>query len=145
MTETTATAAGPSDVADVVFPPGRYGRRREPRRHRRWVPATLTALVVVAGVAAAVRMGDTLGVEYDSRVQSFELGDDAVTITFEVYRPAGEDVVCRLRSRDFAGAEVGVAEVHLPASSETRTVTTYTLPVAGVPNTAEVQRCWRAD
>ena len=57
----------------VTFPPGRYGRRREPRRSRRWVSALLLALVVLAGTLIAVslylRYGD--GRAYDVTVTRF--------------------------------------------------------------------------
>ena len=47
---------GTSPVA--VFPPGRYGRRRDPAhlRRRRWLTFALATLVAAAGLAIAVKL-----------------------------------------------------------------------------------------
>ncbi|MFC4336089.1 DUF4307 domain-containing protein [Salininema proteolyticum] len=127
------------------YPPGRYGRRREGRRPRRWIAGTLTLLVVAAGVAVALRMESVYGSEYDSKLMAYKIGDGYVEVTFAVTKPEGEGATCRVRSRNFEGAEIGHADVVVPAG-EARTVEyTYRLPVTGEPNTGEVQRCWPTD
>ncbi|WP_199034617.1 DUF4307 domain-containing protein [Glycomyces salinus] len=147
MSETLTTGGRAPAGADVSFPEGRYGRRRERRRRRPALAAGLTALVVVGGIGAAVMLQDNYGqgdystnlLAYDDSVQGH------VEITFEVYKPAGEGAVCRVRSRDLAGAEVGAAEVVIAPGEATRVVTSYPLAVTGEPNSGEVQRCWAAD
>lgn len=147
MTETTTRDERVSATDDVVFPAGRYGRRRERRRRRPAVAAALTLAVVVAGVGVSLSLHEQYGHgEYTTNLLAF---DDSVPgqvdITFEVYKPADEGAVCRVRSRDINGAEIAAAEVQIPADETTRVVTTYTLVVTGDPNTGEVQRCWQAD
>ncbi|THV32209.1 DUF4307 domain-containing protein [Glycomyces paridis] len=151
MTETQTTdgraPSAPSGVADVSFPAGRYGRRRSPSRHRPALTALLTVGVVAAGLVAAWRLTEVYGQdEVSERLLAF---DDSVAgqvaITFEVYKPAGEGAVCAVRSRDLAGAEIGYAEVAVPADEATHVEMTYALAVEGEPNTGEVLRCWQAD
>ena len=136
-----------SDMADMTFPDGRYGRRRTPKRRRPAVTAVLTVGVVLMGIVAAWRLSELYGQnEISERLLAY---DDSVTgqvdITFEVYKPAGEGATCAVRSRDLAGAEIGYAEVAIPADESTHVETTYTLAVEGEPNTGEILRCWQAD
>lgn len=151
MTETQTTDGRVPTVlhsaADVSFPAGRYGRRREPARRRPAVTAAFTAGVIAAGAVAAWLLTESYGQdEVSERLLAF---DDSVPgqveITFEVYKPAGEGATCAVRSRDLAGAEIGYAEVEVPADASTRVEMTYVLPVEGDVNTGEVLRCWQAD
>lgn len=146
-TEGRVQAVSSKDPADVTFPDGRYGHRREPRRRRPAVTALLTIGVVLAGLVAAWRLSELYGQnEVSERLLGF---DDSVTgqvtVEFEVYKPAGEGATCAVRSRDLAGAEIGYAEVDIPADDATRVVMSYPLAVEGVPNTGEVLRCWQTD
>ncbi|MCH7232546.1 DUF4307 domain-containing protein [Glycomyces sp. L485] len=147
MSETLTLDGRVPDPGEVAFPHGRYGRRRKPRRSRPLVAAALTLAVVIVGGAASWRLHEQYGHgDYTTNLLAF---DDSVPgqvdITFEVYKPEGEGAVCRVRSRDMSGAEIGAAEVPIPADSSTRVVETHTLPVTGEPNTGEVQRCRKAD
>ncbi|MEU5874439.1 DUF4307 domain-containing protein [Glycomyces sp. NPDC047369] len=147
MTETQTTDGRVPQTAPVSFPDGRYGRRREPAKRRPAVTAAFTAGVVVAGIAAAWLLMESYGQdEVSERLLAY---DDSVAgqvaVTFEVYKPAGEGAVCAVRSRDLAGAEIGYAEVEVPADDSTRVEMTYVLPVEGDVNTGEVLRCWQAD
>jgi hypothetical protein len=147
MTEMQTTDGRVPETGDVTFPEGRYGRRREPRRRRPAVTAILTIGVVAAGLVAAWRLSDLYGqTEVSERLLGF---DDSVpgqvTVEFEVYKPAGEGATCAVRSRDLAGAEIGYAEVEIPADDATHVEMAYPLAVEGVPNTGEVLRCWQTD
>ncbi|GAB3219138.1 hypothetical protein GCM10027447_01260 [Glycomyces halotolerans] len=144
----TLTTGGPAPASgDVAFPPGRYGRRRQPRKRRPAVTAALTLAVVAGGVAASLQLADQYGHgEYSSNLLGYDTSvPGQVSITFEVFKPAGEGAICRVRSRDMSGAEIGFAEVRIPSDDSTRVETTYALAVTGDPNTGEVQRCWTAD
>ncbi|WP_100449065.1 DUF4307 domain-containing protein [Glycomyces xiaoerkulensis] len=146
MNETLTTDGSAPETGAVAYPPGRYGRRREPRRRRPAVVAALTVAVVAAGLVAALRLGDLYGGDYSPRLLAYDTSvPGQVTISFEVYKPAGEGAVCLVRSRDFSGAEIGSAEVPIPADERTRVETAYTLAVTGDPNTGEVPRCRQAD
>jgi hypothetical protein len=134
VTDTHAAPATP------VFPPGRYGRRRAPRRAR---PGA-TIIVGIAGALVGLLLAIVLYQRYGSsdyrpRVVHFELAADHATLRFEVHKPNGGPAVCHVRARDRAGAEVGAADVPVPAG-ETVTVN-YTLKTSGPPVTAEVPIC----
>ncbi|HEU5107799.1 MAG TPA: DUF4307 domain-containing protein [Micromonosporaceae bacterium] len=123
-----------------MFPPGRYGRRRSPRRRR--PAATVFALVAVLVVALAAsvamyrRFGDPA---YEPQVVSYtEVTDDQMVIRFRVRLPAGEGAVCAVRARARDGAEVGRAEVPVPPG---RTEVTYRLATSRRAFVGEVPRC----
>lgn len=147
MSETKTTDRGVPEPDDVSFPAGRYGRRRERRRRRPITTAVLTLAVIVAGLGVAWSLQDQYGHgKYTPRLLAFDDAEPGrVEITFEVYKPAGEGAICRVRSRNVDGAEIGFAEVRIPADESTHVKATYTLAVTGEPNTGEVQRCWQAD
>jgi|GEM_PF-39620 len=136
------------------FPPGRYGRRRAgavvgpgfrtTRRVSKWLTGLAALVVVVAGVAIAYKLYDQYGDrEYHGQVLAFDTAEDSVSITFEVYKPAGESAVCRVRARSADGAQVGMAEVMITAT-EPRLTVEYTLMTTDKPVTGELQRCYAA-
>lgn len=136
------------------FPPGRYGRRRAgavvgpgnnaTRRVSKWLTGLAALVVVVAGVAIAYKLYDQYGDrEYHGQVLAFETAENSVSITFEVYKPAGESAVCRVRARSADGAQVGMAEVLITAT-ESRLTVEYVLATTDKPVTGELQRCYAA-
>ena len=135
MSETSATAP--------VFPPGRYGRRRDGRR-RLGVPILFGVLVLVASVVFAVRLYDRYGdPDYQARIIGWtEVSATGMTIDFTVRVPAGGSAECVLRARSYDGAEVGrrTVTVTAPAGGGTvearERVTTTALPSHG-----DVVRC----
>jgi len=138
VSETRATAP--------VFPPGRYGRRRDGRR--RWlVPALLAVLVGFAAVFLVVRLYGQYGdPDYDAQIVGWsDVTDKQMTIRFTVRVPAGASATCGLLARDYAAAEVGRRTVTVTAKDSATTieasevVTTTARAVAG-----EVVRCTAA-
>ncbi len=135
MTETRTTAP--------VFPPGRYGRRRE-RRRRPWVAAVLAGVVLVAGALMAYRLYRQYGdPTYQAEVIRYtDIADTQVVIDFQVTVPAGGSAVCAVRARAYDGAEVGRGEVAVRAEpGQTRAVASHTLPTRARPFIGEVVRC----
>ena len=130
----------------MQFPPGRYGRRRDPQR-RRWAPVVIGIVVLLGGLAVSVKLYRQYGAEpYQVRVVSVsEFTDASVTMVFEVHAPAGSDALCVIRARNRAGAEVGRAEVTVrgpaPAGADGWIPTTYTLVTSGRGFVAEVPGC----
>src|SRR5256885_3724129 len=76
--------------AAPVFPPGRYGRRREPRRARRWLPVALLTLVLVGALVLAERLYRQYGdPTYDPRIsadrKSTRLNSSHLVISYAVF------------------------------------------------------------
>ena len=132
VTETHATAK---------YPPGRYGRRREPQPRRRWLVALVAAVVAVAGLAIAWRLFQQYGPqEYEPQVQRFyNIADDGISVDFVVRKDADKEATCRVRARSASGEEVGQADVDVPKGTDT--LVTYRLATSGRPVTVEVPAC----
>lgn len=140
MTETHATAG----TGAPVFPPGRYGRRREPRRRRPWLVALLLVVVVAVGAALSVRLYRQYGdPAYDAQVLRYtDVTDSQVLVEFRVTVPDGGSAICVVRARSRDGAEVGKAEVRVDAPpGVTHPVTRYLLATSARPINGEVVRC----
>jgi hypothetical protein len=102
-----------------VFPPGRYGRRRDPRRaRRRWLPVAALALLVLGALALGTRLYGRYGnPPYQASVTGIEqITDSSVTVTFTVRKHDGGPAVCRVQAKDRSGAEIGYAEVDVTGS-----------------------------
>ena len=113
VTETPATTR----LARPIFPPGRYGRRREPRRTPRWVIAVmavaLAGLTGLAGVTLFKAYGER---DYSASVTAFaEITDTQVVVTFMVRLPAEGTAKCVVRARDETGVEAGREEIIVKA------------------------------
>jgi hypothetical protein len=141
VTETSATPGGAP-----VFPPGRYGRRRDARStRRRLVPYALVGLGALVGLLLAVRLYQQYGnPAYRAEVIAVqEYADDHVTMRLRVYKPAGTPAVCRVRARSRTGLEVGAEDVPVPAGGRGRrsAEVTFRLPTSERPVAAEVVGC----
>ncbi|MEV2240014.1 DUF4307 domain-containing protein [Micromonospora sp. NPDC049891] len=140
MTETHATL-GPNAP---VFPPGRYGHRRAPRRRRPVLAALLVVIVVALLTVVSVRLYRQYGdPAYDAQVISYgDITDTQVVVDFRVNLPDGGSAVCVLRARDHAGAEVAREEVPVTAAAGQRHVTVrHRLATEARPFIGEVVRC----
>ena len=131
MTETHATpSAGP------VFPPGRYGRRREPTPpRRRWM------IAIVAALGISIKLFQQYGQpEYAPEVRRyFDVTDSGVSVEFEVHKPADKVGTCVVRARSKSGDEVGVASVDAPLGDPV--VITYRLSTSARAFAIDVPRC----
>jgi len=113
VAETTGQRSGP------VFPPGRYGRRRDPRRQARRLPVALAVAGALLGLLVAgvlfVRHGNP---PYRPTVVGYELTDDHATVRLKVHKPAGRASVCHVRALRRDGVELGSADVALPDGTD---------------------------
>lgn len=135
MSETRATAP--------VFPPGRYGRRRDGRR-RVLLPAVLAVLVGVTAVFLVIRLYGRYGdPDYDAQIVGWsDVTDKQLTIRFTVRVPAGGSATCGLRARDYAAAEVGRRTVTVTAKdSATRIDASEVVATTARASVGEVVRC----
>ncbi|MGA8978763.1 MAG: DUF4307 domain-containing protein [Pedococcus sp.] len=91
--------------------------RPEPGTGRWWVIGTLGCTI---GVALAVWLGLANSVGRITFIDTgYEVVDQrSVRVEFDVHRPAGEAVTCRLQALDATFGVVGVLDVQIPASQE---------------------------
>ncbi|MBG0563166.1 DUF4307 domain-containing protein [Actinoplanes aureus] len=108
MSETRATTP--------VFPPGRYGRRRDGRR-RRWGPILAVVLFAVGILGLTLTFYDKFGEgDYTPQIIGWnEPAETELVIQFRVWVPEGGTANCMLRARDYDGFEVGRRSVLVPA------------------------------
>ncbi|MGK5675282.1 DUF4307 domain-containing protein [Micromonospora sp. URMC 106] len=140
MTETHATLT----PGAPAFPPGRYGRRREPGRRRPLLAALLVIALVAVLSLVTVRLYRQYGdPNYDAQVITYTgITDSQVLVDFRVTVPDGGSAVCLLRARDRDGAEVAREEVTVTARPGRRQVTAqHRLVTSARPFIGEVVRC----
>ncbi|OJF14665.1 DUF4307 domain-containing protein [Couchioplanes caeruleus] len=135
MSETRATAP--------VFPPGRYGRRRDGRR-RLLVPVIFAVVVAVTAATLAVRLYQQYGnPHYDAQIVRWTGATETqITIDFTVRVPAGGAAACDLRARDYAGNQVGIRTVTVRAAAGGSTIeASEVVPTTAKAFVGEVLRC----
>jgi hypothetical protein len=110
-----------------IFPPGRYGHRREGGRSPRLVPLVLVGIAALALIWLTLRLYGQYGAHsYQSTVVRYsDVTDSHVTVMFEVRKPVADTALCRLQAKDRYGAESGYAEVKVGTGG--RVTTTYTM------------------
>ncbi len=137
----------PTAQPAVFFPEGRYGRRRDParQRRRRWLTWLAGALVVVAGLAIAVKLYRQYAEPpYEvTNLNVTDISDAGVTVDFDVRVPAGEGATCTVQGHTRDGMPVGRAEVDVPpgGSGTTMIHVRYSLVTSARPMTGEVPGC----
>jgi len=106
-----------------AFPPGRYGRRRDGKRHL-GVPITFGAIVLAVCLALAVKLYHQYGdPTYDPQIVGWsDVTDSQMTIRFTVGVPAGGSASCVLRARTYEGTEVGRRTVTVRAKGDRTTI-----------------------
>jgi hypothetical protein len=135
VTETRAT--------DPAYPPGRYGRRRDPGR-RPWVPVLVAVAILGASVLLGVKLYGQYGdPAYDAQVISYTgITDTQVMIEFTVRVPPGGSATCALRARSYDGADVGRVEVTVTAAADERQIrASRPVPTTSRAFIGEVLRC----
>jgi hypothetical protein len=125
-----------------VFPPGRYGHRRDPgRSRRRWLPALALVLLVLAALAIGARLYGQYGnPPYRAQLTGMEqITDSSVTVAFTVRKRDGGPARCQVQAKDHSGAEVGYAEV--PVGGTGTVQVRYTLRTSARPYAVDVLGC----
>ena len=105
----------------------------------------LAGLVVIGGTAIALKLYNQYVVApYQVTVIDItDLGDHAVTVTFDVTTPPGGGATCTVVAHTRDGELVGSAQVNVAPGAPDQTVTRvkYTLPTSKRPIAGEVPGC----
>ena len=142
MTQTSTSSETPD--AAPMFPPGRYGRRREPVRRRRWPLPTL----ILVGLAVLSLIAVKLYFEYGTAqfaptvLSSNKITNTSITVTFEVAKPGGAAATCTVQAFTFNDTQVGEAQVAVPAGTNVKV--TYVLATTARAYIGEVPACQAA-
>jgi hypothetical protein len=124
-----------------VFPPGRYGRRREPNTRRQWLIAVAMILVVAAGAAVAVKLYRQYGgPRFTATVVGLTRNSDtSVTVRFQVHNPGRGAAVCTVNALAFDGSVLGSGQAPVPAGADV--TVSYQLSTTARPDLADVPSC----
>jgi hypothetical protein len=135
VNETRATAP--------AFPPGRYGRRRDGKRHLA-VPLIVLAIVIIGSLLLTVRLYRQYGeTDYQAQIVGWtDVTATSMTIKFTVQVPDGASSVCTLRARDYGGNEVGRKDVTVTAAAGSTTITAAEkVPTTARGSVGDIIRC----
>jgi hypothetical protein len=126
-----------------VFPPGRYGRRREPRR-RAWLTRSVLVLVIaLLGVIAVKLYVDYGKTDFTPTVLGYSnITSSSITVRFEVDKPSGAPAVCTVQAYAMDGTVIGAAQV--PVGSGRSVTVDYPLATTGRARAADVPTCHAA-
>jgi hypothetical protein len=141
----TQTSPPETPPTAPMFPPGRYGHRREPvRARRRWtVPVMVVAIVAVMGLVAV-----RLFLEYGNDqftpnvIGTSDITSTGVTVKFRVQKPGGAAATCTVQALAYSQAEVGAAQVPVPKGTDV--TVTYRLATTARAYAAEIPDCQEA-
>jgi hypothetical protein len=140
VSETRATTT-------AVFPPGRYGHRREGRR-RPVVPLIILAVVIAASLAVTVKLYQQFGqTDYQAQIVGWDPPTDSqILIHFTVTVPAGAPAKCRLEARDYGGNDLGDRDVVVhPVGDATSIDAKEAVPTKAKASAGYVLGCQAAD
>lgn len=142
MTQTSAVPGDATPDTGPVFPPGRYGRRREATRRRWAVPLLLLVVVALMGLIAVKLFSQYGTAQYTPTVLALKnVTNSSITVTFRVQKPTNP-AVCTVDAEARDGSIVGTSNVPVPAGA---TVTvTYTVTTSQRAHIAEVPSCHAA-
>ena len=142
MTQTSSASGDRAAGSGPVFPPGRYGRRREATRRRWGLPLAVAIVVAVMGLVA-VKLYVQYGTQqYSPTVLSLtNVTNSTVTVRFRLEKP-NPPAICTVNAEARDGTILGSADVPVPAG--TAVTVTYTVTTSGLPYIAEVPACHAA-
>ena len=142
MTQTSAVPGDATPGAGPVFPPGRYGRRREPTRRRWVVPVVLAAVVAVMALLVVKLFTQYGSPQYSPTVLSLtNVTETSTTVKFRVQKP--------VPGRRLYGDRRGPRRerpriVDVPVPVGTDVTVSYTITTTDRPYIAEVPSCHAA-
>ncbi|KRE56901.1 DUF4307 domain-containing protein [Phycicoccus sp. Soil748] len=84
----------------------------------RWWFVGIIGCTIGVGLAVWLGLANSLGAITATDTGYKVLDDRSVRVEFDVHRPAGEAVTCRIQALDATFGVVGVTDVDVPASDE---------------------------
>lgn len=135
----TETCNGATSSGGGVFPPGRYGHRRE-RARRRWIMPAVLVIAVAIMALVSVKLYEQYGRPRLSPtvVKISDVTNDAITVTFRVHK-SNPAAVCTVDALAYSGVRVGTADVFVPPGTDVQV--THTLSTSGRAYVANVPSC----
>jgi hypothetical protein len=133
-------------AAGAMFPPGRYGRRRDPKARRpRWVVPVIAIAVLAIMGGLTVKLYKQYGnPQYTPTVIKLtNVTDSSIDVTFRVSKPNGAAATCTVDALTRAGAALGSAQVPVPAGTNVQV--TATIKTTARAYIAQVPSCHSAD
>jgi hypothetical protein len=116
-------------------------RERGPGRVLAYAVIGVIVVLMTVGWGFVVMLGRGAP-DVRGQVISFDVtGPDAISITFQVRKPADRTAACRLRAVDVNGAEVASREVEITSGDESVTLTER-LQTSGRAWNGQVQHCY---
>lgn len=130
-----------TQIEAPIFPPGRYGRRRESRHPRRWASAAVATLVVAVALVLAVVLFQRYGQPtYRPTLTGYgSITDHQITFTFQVTKRDHGPAICLVVAKDHMMAEVGRADVPVPAGDTV--VVTSSISTTALATGIQIQQC----
>ncbi len=139
VTQTSAVPGDATPKRGPVFPPGRYGRRREPTGRKWALPVVLVAVVALMALIAIKLYSQYGAGGYSPTVLSLtNVTKSSITVTFRVQKPDAP-AVCTVDAKARDGSIVGTSNV--PVRAGTTVTTTATIATTDQPYIAEVPSC----
>jgi len=116
----------------------RYGIKQGMSRTRK-ITLGVFGFALLCGVVGVIAYNQA-NPQIQGTVISYSVNDNAITVTFEVDKPADEAVECTVQAEDIQGNVIGSANVAVP-SGRAKEDMVYTVNTTSTPNTAVVSSC----
>ena len=116
----------------------RYGVKRGMSRTRK-ITLGLFGFALLCGVAVYIGW-EQANPQIQANVISYTVGNQSVTVTFQVNKSANQSVECTIQADDVQGNVIGSANVSVPAGRAQEDMV-YTVNTTGTVNTAVVSSC----
>jgi hypothetical protein len=140
---TQTSTSEPTPDALGLFPPDRYGRRRNHQRRRWVIPVFVAAAVAVMSLIVVKLYVEYGTAEFTPTVlRDSNITNNSITVTFNVTKSDGAAATCTVQALAYDGSQVGDAQAAVPAGKDV--TVTYTLHTTKRPYVGQVPVCQAA-
>jgi uncharacterized protein DUF4307 len=129
-----------------MFPPDRYGHRRDPNARRpRWVIPVIAVAIIAITAGLAVKLYNQYGSSTytPTVIKLTNATNGSIDVTFRVQKSNGSPATCTVDALASNGAALGTAEVPVPAGTNVQVTTT--IKTTARAYIAQVPSCRSAD